>query len=168
MSPERHILDSFKVRHNGDTSRMLCVTVVDAWGACVPHGHCLGLRYRGMRRNTNSSCTSREVEPLLDQLQATCTPVLRRTTGLESPLCCTDSHILPSLGIYNSLNPRITRAPWWSRAGSPSNLGVAVSVDASTFEYERHRVCLSVKNSTDKPNHVPLHARTLTGAALSS
>ena len=41
----------------------------------------------------------REIEALLDQLVATCTPVLRRTAGLESPLCRTGSHILPSLGI---------------------------------------------------------------------
>ena len=80
------------------TSRMRYVTVVDAWGACVPRERCLGLRYRGMRRNTNS-CTGREIEPLMDQLVATCTPHLLRTTGLESPLCRTGSHILPSLGI---------------------------------------------------------------------
>ena len=160
----RHILDSFKFRHNGNTLRMRCVTVVDAWGVCVPRERCLGLRYRGMRRNTNS-CTGREIEPLLDQLVATCTLVLRRTAGLESPLCCTGSHILHHLVF--SLNLRATRAPCRSRAGLPSNLGVAVSADASTFEYERHRACLSVKTSTDEPSHVPLHARTLRCRALS-
>ena len=66
------------------------------------------------------------------------------------------------------LTLRVTRAPCRSPAGPPSNLGVAVSADASTFEYERHRACPSVKPSTDQPSHVPLHARTLRGAALSS
>ena len=98
MSPVRHILDSFKFRHNGNISRVRYVTVVDAWGACGVHERCLGLQYRGMRRDT-SSCTGREIEALLDQLVATCTPVLRRTAGPESSLCRTGSHILPSLGI---------------------------------------------------------------------
>ena len=35
-------LDSFKFRHNGKTSRMRYVTVVDAWGACVPRESFLG------------------------------------------------------------------------------------------------------------------------------
>ena len=35
-------------------------------------------------------------------------------------------------------------------------------------EYERQRVCLSLKTSTDVLFHVPLHARTLRGAALSN
>ena len=65
------------------------------------------------------------------------------------------------------LTLRATRAPCRSWAGPPSNLGVTVSAYASTFEYERHRACLSVKTSTDEPPHVPLHARTLRGAALS-
>ena len=77
---------------------MRYVTVVDAWGACVPRERCLGTRCRGMWRNTNS-CTGREIEPLLEKLVATCTPALRRTGGLGSPLCRTGSHILPSLGI---------------------------------------------------------------------
>ena len=51
---------------------------------------------------------------------------------------------------------------------TPSNWGVELKADASTFEYERHRACLSVKNSTNEPSHVPLHARTLRDAALSS
>ena len=42
---------------------------------------------------------------------------------------------------------------------TPSNLGVELKADASTFEYERHRACLSVKTSTDKPPHVPLEGR---------
>ena len=48
------------------------------------------------------------------------------------------------------------------------NLGVELKADTSTFEYERHRVCLSVKTSNDEPSYVPLHARTLRGVALSS
>ena len=63
---------------------------------------------------------------------------------------------------------RATRAPWGSWAGPPSNLGVEFKADTSTFEYERHRACLSVKTSNDEPSHVPLHARTLRGVALSS
>ena len=51
---------------------------------------------------------------------------------------------------------------------TPSNLGVELKADASTLEYKRHRACPSVKTSTDEPSHVPLHARTLRGAALSS
>ena len=51
---------------------------------------------------------------------------------------------------------RATRAPSGSRAGPPSNLGVDFKADTSTFEYERHRVCLSVKNSNDEPSHVCL------------
>ena len=49
----------------------------------------------------------------------------------------------------------------------PSHTSTCGSV-ASTVEYERHRACLSVKISTDEPSHVPLHARILRGAALSS
>ena len=49
---------------------------------------------------------------------------------------------------------------------TPSKLGVELKADASTFEYERHRACLRVKNSTDEPSHVPLHTRPLRGAAL--
>ena len=162
----RHILDSFKFRHNGNTSRMRNITVVDAWGACIPRQRCLRLRYHhGMRRNTNS-CTGRENEPLLDQLVATCRPVLRRTAGFESPLCCTGSHILPSLDVESK--PPSHTSTLQVSGRTPSNLGEAVSVDASTFEYERHRECLSLKTSTDEPSHVPLHARTLGGAALSS
>ena len=51
---------------------------------------------------------------------------------------------------------------------TPSNLGVELKADASTFEYERQRACLSVKKSSDEPPHVALHARTLRGVALSS
>ena len=72
------------------------------------------------------------------------------------------------LSLIKALTLRATRAPWGSRAGPPSNLGVDLKADASTFEYERHRVCLSVKTSNDEPSYVPLHARTLRGVALSS
>ena len=50
---------------------------------------------------------------------------------------------------------------------TPLDLGVELKADTSTFEYERHRACLSVKTSTDEPSHVPLYARTLRGTALS-
>ena len=43
------------------------------------------------------SRTSREVEALMDQLVATCTPHLRRMAGRTLPLFRTGSHILPSL-----------------------------------------------------------------------
>ena len=118
-----------------------------------------------MRGNTNS-CTGREIEALLDQLVATCTPVLRRTAGLESPLCRTGSHILPSLGIESKPSSHTRTVQVSGR--TPSNYGVAVSADVTHDEYKRHRACLSVKTSTDEPSHVPLHARTLKGAVLSS
>ena len=54
-----------------------------------------------MRRNTSSG-TNRDIEALLDQLVATCTPHLRRTAGTESLLCRTGSHILPSLHITSN------------------------------------------------------------------
>ena len=79
----RHVWGSFKFRHNGNISRKQCVTVVDAWGACGARERCLGLWYRGMRRTTYS-CTSREIEALLDQFKATCTPHLRRCSGSQS------------------------------------------------------------------------------------
>ena len=117
-----------------------------------------------MRCNTYSR-TSREIEALLDhldQLGATVQPHLRRRSGskLQAPIFCLCRVLLLTL--------RATRAPCRSRAGRSSNLGVALSADASTFEYERHKACLSVKTSTNEPSHVPLHARTLRGAALSS
>ena len=63
---------------------------------------------------------------------------------------------------------RATREPWASRAGPPSNLGVELKADTSTFEDEKHRACLIVKTSKDELSHVPLPARTLRGVALSS
>ena len=45
---------------------------------------------------------------------------------------------------------------------------IDLKADTSTFEYDRHRACLSVQTPTDEPSHVPLHARTLRGTALSS
>ena len=83
--------------------------------------------------------------------------------------------------LYHNVEPLTLRATHEHRApfephehhaglgqGPPSNLGVELKADTSTFEYGRHRACLSVKTSTDEPSHVPLHARTLRGAALSS
>ena len=54
VSPVRHVWDSFKFRHSGNISSKHYVTVVDAWGTCGVCERCLGLRYRGMRRNTYS------------------------------------------------------------------------------------------------------------------
>ena len=70
-------------------------------GACGARERCLGLRYRGMRRNTYSR-TSMELEALMDQLVATCTPHLQRTAGRTPPLYRTGSHILPSLHITSN------------------------------------------------------------------
>ena len=75
-------------------------------------------------------------------------------------------NILPQPCNPSSL--RATPAPLGSRAGLSSNLGDELKADISIFEYERHRVCLSVKTSNDEPSHVTLHARTLRGVALSS
>ena len=122
-----------------------------------------------MRRNTFSR-TSREIEALLDHLDElvshgsdTPATTLRKIIPFyiaQVPMIC--------LCLVRLLTPRARRVPCRSRAGPPSNLGVELKANASTFEYERHRACLSVKTSTDEPSHVPLHARTLRGAALSS
>ena len=64
VSPVRHVWGSFEFRHNGNISRKQCVTVGNVWGTCGARKRCLGLRYRGMRRNT-IYCTSREIEALL-------------------------------------------------------------------------------------------------------
>ena len=162
MSPVRHIWDLFKLRHNGNTLTMRCVAVVDAWGTRGTRERCLVLRYCGMRRNT-SSCTSKELGALLDQLGATCTPHLRRVPE-GNPLCIAQAPIL-CLHFRLALPVQSTPAPYRS---PPSICGVAVSADVTHDEYERHRACLSVKTSTNQPFHVPLHARTLRGAALSS
>ena len=70
---------------------------------------------------------------------------------------------------YNFFNlPSHTSTAGVSCRGLSSNFGDELKADTSTFEYERHRVCLSVKTSNDKPSYVPLHARTLRGVALSS
>ena len=75
-------------------------------------------------------------------------------------------NILP-LPYYFFNPPRHTSTVGVSGRTSP-NLGAELKADTSTFEYDRHRVCLSVKTSNDEPSHVPLHARTLRGVALSS
>ena len=109
---------------------------------------------------------SREVEALMVQLAARA----RRTCEerpVEYPIYFEQATIL-CLCLVISSTLRATRAPWASRAGPHSNLGVELKADTSTFEYERHRACLSVKTSNDEPSHVPLHARTLRGVALSS
>ena len=149
-------------------SRKDRITVLDAWGACGAHESCLEWGYRGIRSNTYF-LTSREIDALLDhldQLGATVQPHLRRRSEqltfyiAQAPIFCLCRVLFLTL--------RATRAPCRSWAGPPSNLGVAVSANASTFESERHRACLSVNTSTAEPSHVPLCARTLRGAALSS
>ena len=108
----------------------------------------------------------REVEALMVQL----TPRVRRTCeerSVEYPFYFEQATIFCPRSIISS-TLRATRAPWASRAGPPSNLRVELKSDTPTFEYERHRACLSVKISNDEPSHVPLHARTLRGVALSS
>ena len=69
---------------------------------------------------------------------------------------------------YNFFNPASHTSIAGVSGRPPSNLGDELKADTSTFGYERHRVCLGVKTSNDKPSHVPLHARTLRGVALSS
>ena len=167
MSPVRQIWASFKIRHNGNTPRMRCVNAVNAWVACGARKRCLVLLYRGMRRNT-SSCTSREIEALVYwiSLKPRACHICEELPGqnplyfAQAPIFCLHSILFLIL--------RATRAPYRSRAGPPSDCGIAVGADVTHDEYERHRACPSVKRSTKQPCHVPLHARTLRGAALSS
>ena len=95
VSLVRHVWGSFKlIRHSSNISSKQCVTVVDAWRACGVRERCLGLRYRGMRRNTYSR-TSREIEALLDhldQIGSTVQPHLRRRLGSKFPFI---SHRVP-------------------------------------------------------------------------
>ena len=89
----------------------------------------------------------------MDQLAASA----RRTCEewpLEHPLYFAQAPIFcPRFIVCPTLRP--TRAPWASWAGPPSNLGVELKADASTFKYERHRACLSVNTSTDEASYVP-------------
>ena len=96
-------------------------------------------------------------------LGATCTPHLRRVPE-GNPLCITQAPIL-CLHFRLALPVQSTPTPYRSLS---SICGMAVSADVTHDEYERHRACSSVKTSTNQPCHVPLHARTLRGAALSS
>ena len=144
---------------------MRCVNAVDAWG----HVALASADYNcGMRSTAKyiHSHLSREVEALMVQLAARAhrTSEERR---VEHPIFFEQATIFcPCIMIPSTL--RATRALWPSRAGPPSSLRVQLKSDTSTFEYERHRACLSVKTSNDEPSHVPLHARTLRGVALSS
>ena len=164
------LCDIFGARSSSGTdhniSRKECVTVVNAWGTCGARERCLGWWYRGMRRNTFSR-TSTEMEALLD-LWMSLEPRFRHTCDdaqeENSPLYRTGSNILP-LPCATFHPPSHTSTV---QISGPSNLGVKLKADASTFEYEGHRACLSVKTSTDESSHVPLHARTLRGAVLSS
>ena len=83
--------------------------------------------------------------------------VLRRTAGPKSSLCRTGFHILPSLGIKSK--PPSHTSTLQVSGRSPSNLGVRVRADPSTFEHERHRACPIVKTPTDQPSYLPLHRR---------
>ena len=161
----------FGARSNSDTdhniSRKECVTAVDAWGSGWRRERCSGWWYRVMRCNSFSR-TSRENWGSTGSLgwawsHGSETPATRRPK--LHPFYIAKATIF-CLCLIISSTLRATRAPSGSRAGPPSNLGVELKVDSSTFEYERHRVCLSVKTSNDEPSHVPLHARTLRGVAL--
>ena len=69
------------------------------------------------------------------------------------PLFRTDSHILPPL--HSLSNPPTHTSTVGVLGRTPSNLGVELKADASTFKYERHRACLSVNTSTDEPSYEP-------------
>ena len=122
-----------------------------------------------MRRN-HFSRPSREIQALLDHFDeawshGSDTPATTLWKIIHfyiamAPIFC--------LCLVENLTLRATRARWGSRAGPASNLVVELKAGTSTFEYERHRICLSVKTSNDEPSHVPLHARNLRGVALSS
>ena len=85
----------------------------------------------------------KEIEALLDQFGATCTPHLRHFLE-RNPLYIAQPPMF-CLHLISHLTLRATRAPYRSRAGPPSNCGVAVSADVTHDEYERHRACSSVK-----------------------
>ena len=144
---------------------MRYVNVVDAWGACGARERCLGLWYRGMRRNTYSR-TSREVEALMGQLIATCTPHPRRTAGRTPPFYRTGSHILPPLHITSN-PPSHTRTLQVSGRTS-LELWCISQGRCDTRRIRTTQGMPKRKPSTDQPSHVPLHTRTLRGAALSS
>ena len=145
---------------------MRYVNVVDAWGACGARERCLGSRYRGMRRNTYSR-TSREVEALMGQLIATCTPYPRRTAGRTPPLYRTGSHILPSLHITSN-PPSHTRTLQQVSGRTSLELWCISQGRCDTRRIRTTQDIPQRKPSTDQPSHVLLHARTLRGAALSS
>ena len=144
---------------------MRYVDAVDAWGHVALASAVQDCGIRSAAQYIHSR-PSREIKALMDQLAAsarrTCEewPLEHLLYFAQAPIFCPRFIICPIL--------RATRAPWASRAGPPSNLGVELKADTSTFEYERHRAFLRVKASTDERSHVPLHARTLRGAALSS
>ena len=50
-----------------------------------------------------------------------------------------------------TFNPPSHTSTMQVSAGPPSNLGVELRADASAFEYERHRACLSVKLQPTSP-----------------
>ena len=147
-------------------SRKECVTLVDAWGTCRSCDRCLGSGGVGRRGAITSPVPvgkfrlywiiSMSLEP---RFRHTCDDALEDYIAM-TPIFC--------LYLVENLTLRATRARWGSRARPPSKLGVELKADTLTFEYERHRVCLSVKTSNDEPSHVSLYARNLRGVALSS
>ena len=144
---------------------MRYVDAADAWGhvALASAAYDCGIRSAAQYIHSRPS---REVEALMDQLAASARriceewPLEHRLYFAQAPIFC------PHFIICSTL--RATRAPWASRAGCLSNLGVELKADTSTFEYERHRACLSVKTLSDERSHVAVHARSLRGAVLSS
>ena len=126
------------------------------------------IKHCGMRSTAKyiHSHLSREVEALMVQLAARAHRTSEQRTE-NTPIYFKQATIFCLYSLIPS-TLRATRALWPSRAGPPSSLRVQLKSDTSTFEYERHRACLSVKTSNDEPSHIPLHARTLRGVALSS
>ena len=165
MSSVPYVWGSFNFSRNGNISRKQCVTaVVNAWKTCGVRESCLGLRYRGIRPTPVPVGKLRLYWIIWISLEPRARHTCDHVKEANSLLYRTGSHILPYRVLLLIL--RATRAPCRSRTRPPSNLGIAVSADNSTFEYERHSACLSVKPSTDELSHVPLHARSLRCAAF--
>ena len=90
VSPVRHVWSSFKFRHRHNISRKGMCHCCGCLGTCSARERCLGMWYRGMRRNTFSR-TSREIEALLDHLDELAqedNSLLYRTGSNILPLPC--------------------------------------------------------------------------------
>ena len=167
VSPVRHVWSSFKFRHDDNISAKQCITVVDAWGVCGARERCLELRYRGIWRNTYSTSTNRELRLYWISLEPCARHTCEDVPEANSLLYRTGAHILPLPCATSNVPSHMSILQVSGR--TPLELGGnGQRCDASTFECERHRACSSVKPSIDQPSHVPLHAHTLRGAALSS